>query len=88
MERMSLFATKHKRFSLTTLQQIFFRKLSIYLIKDVAVATTQSLSLSLSQTRQPKEIHDKRDFIFADNPPRARMYPYIRICDTARNNDG
>jgi len=33
---MSLFTTKHKRFSLTTLQQLFFRKLSIYFIRDVA----------------------------------------------------
>jgi len=33
---MSLFTTKHKRFSLTTLQQLFFRKLSIYLMRNVA----------------------------------------------------
>jgi len=33
---MSLFTTKHKRFSLTTLQQLFFRKLLIYFIRDVA----------------------------------------------------
>jgi len=31
---MSPFATKHKRFSSTTLQQLFFTKLSIYL-RDV-----------------------------------------------------
>jgi len=30
---MSLFTTKHKRFSSTTLQQLFFRKLSIYFIR-------------------------------------------------------
>jgi len=36
IERMSPFTTKHKRFCLTTLQQLFFRKLSIYLIRDVA----------------------------------------------------
>jgi len=35
IERMSLFTTKHKGFSLTTLQ-LFFRKLSIYFIGNVA----------------------------------------------------
>jgi len=36
IERMSLFTAKHKRFSSTTLQQLFFRKLSIYFIRNVA----------------------------------------------------
>jgi len=39
-DRISLFATKHKRFSLTTLQQLFFRKLSIYFIRSVVCIKT------------------------------------------------
>jgi len=46
---MSLFATKHKRFSLTTLQQLFFTKLPIYFIREVAsVDSCHTLIRSLS----------------------------------------
>jgi len=38
IELMSLFAKNNKLFSLTTLQELFFRKLLIYFIRDVASA--------------------------------------------------
>jgi len=68
---MSPFTTKHKRFSLTTLRQLFFRKLSIYFIRNVASVSASVVATSLISDKV--ESTSNRSF----SPEVAADYRYI-----------